>query len=219
MNVWLIVATSGRMLAQAAQREGFDVLVIDCFADIDTSRYAKKIVRVDSLSIANLTTALSEFTNYEIAGVVYGSGFETCVESLYFLEKRFNVAGNSAAVFESVQNKQTFFAALDSLKIPYPETHFSFPNESKNWLSKPLRGQGGVGINSQKKDIYWQYFYDGQAQAGSVLFLANGEIATIIGFNRQWTRDDFLFLGISNHSNLNDLQKTQIYSWLQSIVV
>ena len=102
-------------------------------------------MRVDSLSIKNLTTALNEFTNYEIAGVVYGSGFETCVESLYFLEKRFNVAGNSAAVFESVQNKQTFFAALDSLKIPYPETHFSFPNESKNWLSKPLRGQGGVG--------------------------------------------------------------------------
>ena len=217
MNVWLIVATSGRMLAQAAQREGFDVLVIDCFADIDTSRYAKKIVRVDSLSIKNLTTALNEFTNYEIAGVVYGSGFETCVESLYFLEKRFNVAGNSAAVFESVQNKQTFFAALDSLKIPYPETHFSFPNESKNWLSKPLRGQGGVGINSQKKDIYWQHFYDGQA--GSVLFLANGKTATIIGFNRQWTRDDFLFLGISNHSDLTDLQKTQIYSWLQSIVV
>ncbi len=219
MNVWLIVATSGRMLAQAAQREGFDVLVIDCFADIDTSHYAQKVVRVDSLSTANLTTAFSEFNGYKIAGVVYGSGFETCVESLYFLEKRFNVAGNSAAVFESVQNKQTFFAALDSLKIPYPETHFSFPNESKNWLSKPLRGQGGVGINSQKKDIYWQHFYDGQAQAGSVLFLANGEIATIIGFNTQWTRDDFLFLGISNHSNLNDLQKTQIYSWLQSIVV
>ncbi len=217
MNVWLIVATSGRMLSQAARHEGFDVLVIDCFADIDTSRYAQKVVRVDSLSIANLTTALSEFNGYKIAGVVYGSGFETYIESLYFLENRFNIAGNSATVFERVQNKQTFFAALDSLKIPYPETHFFCPNEAGNWLSKPLHGQGGVGINSQQKDIYWQRFYD--EQAGSVLFLANGEIATIIGFNTQWTRDDFLFSGISNHSNLNDLQKTQIYSWLQSIVV
>ena len=216
MSCWLIVATSGRMLAQAAQREGFEVLVIDCFTDVDTVRYAKKVVRVDTLSIANLTVALTELGNYEITSAVYGSGFETCIESLYFLESRFKIAGNSAAVFECVQNKCAFFAALDMLEIPYPETCFELPATQKTWLSKPLNGQGGVGINSQTTDIYWQRFCEGQA--GSVLFLADGENPTIIGFNTQWTHDDFLFLGVSNHSDLTDYQKSRIHSWLQKLV-
>jgi methenyltetrahydromethanopterin cyclohydrolase len=204
------------MLAQAAQREGFEVLVIDCFADVDTSRYAKKVVRVDALSIENLTVALAKLSAYDIAGVVYGSGFETCVESLYFLESRFEIAGNSPAVFECVQNKREFFAVLDVLKIPYPETCFEVPTVQKTWLSKPLNGQGGVGINSQTTDIYWQRFCEGQA--GSVLFLADGENATMIGFNTQCTRGDFLFSGISNHSDVTDGQKKCIHSWLQKVV-
>ncbi len=218
MNVWLIVATSGRMLAQAAQREGFDVWVIDCFADVDTVRYAKKVIRVNSLSIENLTVALCELEskNDEVIGVVYGSGFETCVESLYFLANRFEMAGNSPAIFEQVQNKRSFFAALAIFKIPYPETHFDCPAKQKNWLSKPLKGQGGAGINSQIDNIYWQRFCDGQA--GSVLFLATGKRAEIIGFHTQSTHGDFLFSGISNHSDLTHAQKTQIQSWLQKLV-
>ena len=205
------------MLAQAAKCEGYDVLVIDCFADVDTFRYAEKIVRIDSLSIPNLTSALAELANYKITAVVYGSGFETHVESLYFLQTRFHIMGNSPAVFERVQNKREFFTTLDYLKIPYPETHFSFPiDDSKNWLSKPLKGQGGVGINSQKMDIYWQHFCDGKS--GSVLFLANGKKAVVIGFNSQWTQGNFLFSGISNFSYLSDFQKKHIQSWLQSVV-
>jgi methenyltetrahydromethanopterin cyclohydrolase len=207
------------MLAQAAKHEGFDVLVMDCFADVDTLRYAKKTARVDSLSIENLTVALLEFENYEIAGVVYGSGFETRVESLYFLQSRFEMLGNSAAVFERVQHKSTFFGALDGLKIPYPETCFKSPSFSENsqiWLRKPLNGQGGIGINSQKTDIYWQRFCEGKS--GSVLFLVNNGNVMIIGFNTQWTHGDFLFAGISNHSDLNDCQKICLQLWIEKLV-
>jgi methenyltetrahydromethanopterin cyclohydrolase len=200
------------MLAQALKREGFDVAVIDCFADVDTFRYAKKVVRVDSLSIENLTLALEQLSDFEIAGIIYGSGFENHVESLYFLESRFEIFGNSAAAFKRVQNKREFFAALDFLEIPYPETHFDFPTTKKNWLSKPLNGQGGAGINSQKMDIYWQQFCEGKS--GSVLF-SNTEI---IGFNTQWTHGDFLFAGISNHCDLSNSQKNQLQSWVQKLV-
>ncbi|MDD5214537.1 MAG: methenyltetrahydromethanopterin cyclohydrolase [Methylococcales bacterium] len=210
-NYWLIIATSGRMLAQAAKNEGFATLVIDCFADVDTFNYAKKVIRVDSLTIENLTFALSQLNHFQIAGVVYGSGFENHVESLYFLEKRFVLAGNSATVFERVQNKRDFFSALDDLKISYPQTRFSPPKDSTNWLTKPLTGQGGVGINSQKTDIYWQQFCGGKS--GSVLFL-NSEI---VGFNTQWTHGDFLFSGISNHSDLSDFQKKQLGLWVKKL--
>lgn len=210
---WLIIATSGRMLAQAAWLEGFDVLVVDCFADLDTRKFAKKVIRVHSLSIENLTFALEQFKSFEIAGVVYGSGFENHVESLYFLEKHFVLIGNSAAVFERVQDKREFFKALDVLKIPYPQTHFSFPKNETNWLTKPLAGQGGVGINSQQTNIYWQQFCGGQS--GSVLFL-NSEI---IGFNTQWTHGNFLFAGISNHSDLNNSQKKQLALWVEKLIL
>ena len=213
---FLIIATSGRMLAQFAKRENFNVVVIDCFADLDTLQFAKKVIRVDSLSIENLKAALNELSEFKITGVIYGSGFENHGESLYFLESRFEIFGNSAAVFGLVQNKREFFAALDFLKIPYPETHFTFPTEQKNWLSKPLKGQGGIGINSQKNDIYWQQFCEGKS--GSALFLAKQKLTKIIGFNTQWTHGDFLFSGISNHSDLNDFQKIQIESWLQKLV-
>ncbi|MDD2864740.1 MAG: methenyltetrahydromethanopterin cyclohydrolase, partial [Methylococcales bacterium] len=210
-NYWLIIATSGRMLAQAAKNEGFAMLVIDCFADVDTFNYAKKVIRVDSLTIENLTFALSQLNHFQIAGVVYGSGFENHVESLYFLEKHFVLAGNSAAIFEQVQDKREFFSALDDLKIPYPQTRFSTPKNSTIWLTKPLMGQGGVGINSQKTEIYWQQFCGGKS--GSVLFL-NSEI---VGFNTQWTYGDFLFAGISNHSDLSDFQKKQLGLWVQEL--
>ncbi len=224
MTYFLIVATSGRMLAQAAYREGFNVLVIDCFSDVDTSRYAKKVIRVDALSIENLTVALEAIKNYEITGIIYGSGFETYVESLYFLQSRFGIIGNSAAVFERIQNKKLFFTALDHLNIPYPETQFDFPKIEKKWLVKPFNGQGGVGIekidstfSSKKERIYWQCYYEGRA--GSVLFLADGEAATVIGFNEQWTHGDFLFAGICNHSDLSDFQKKRLESWLKLIVL
>ncbi len=220
MSFWLIVATSGRMLAKAARREGYDVLVIDCYADVDTLRYAEKVIRVDSFSIENLTATLDALKNYSITGVVYGSGFETCVESLSFLQSRFSLAGNSPTVFERVTNKKEFFAALKTLEIPYPETHFSFPYKQKNWLSKPLKGQGGVGINSQKTDIYWQHYCEGQA--GSVLFLAHEKNVTVIGFHRQWTqavgKNEFLFSGICHDKMLSKTHRTLIENWLQKLV-
>ncbi|MDD5216389.1 MAG: ATP-grasp domain-containing protein, partial [Methylococcales bacterium] len=210
MSCWLVIATSARMLAQAAQREGYDVLAIDCYADVDTKRYAKRVVRVYSLSVENIKAALKPLEKYTITGVVYGSGFETFPESLHFLQNHFPLLGNSPDVFERVQNKKIFFAALQSLNIPYPETQFNIPasSHSQTWLSKPLNGQGGVGIsfdNSNKINVYWQHYCEGQA--GSVLFLADKNKTTVIGFHRQWTQsigeNDFLFAGICHDDSIS----------------
>ena len=42
----LIVATSGRALAQCAARSGFTSVVLDCFADVDTRATGKTVRRV-----------------------------------------------------------------------------------------------------------------------------------------------------------------------------
>ncbi len=225
MSYFLIIATSGRMLAQAAQHEGYDVLVIDCYADVDTQKYAKKVVRVDSLSIENLSPALDSLKMYTIAGIVYGSGFETFPESLHFLQHRFSLFGNSPSVFERVQNKKEFFSALEFLEIPYPETQFECPDScnSKTWLCKPLSGQGGVGISfndSNKSDRYWQRYCEGKA--GSVLFLAAEKNVTVIGFHRQWTHatdgNEFLFAGICHDDSIAKIYRIRITNWLHKLV-
>ncbi len=225
MSYWLIIATSGRMLAQAAWYEGYNVLVIDCYADVDTLKYAEKVVRANSFSIKNLITALDSLKTYAITGIVYGSGFETFPESLHFLQHRFSLSGNLPNVFEKVQNKKTFFTALAFLEIPYPETQFNYPDlcDSKTWLSKPLNGQGGIGISfnhSNKPDSYWQRYYDGQA--GSVLFLATKENVTVFGFHRQWTHatdeNEFLFAGICHDDDIAKIYRERIANWLQKLV-
>jgi len=51
MSYLLAVASSGRMLAQAAKKLGYQVLVIDLFADLDTQIYATDFIKLPSLAV------------------------------------------------------------------------------------------------------------------------------------------------------------------------
>jgi methenyltetrahydromethanopterin cyclohydrolase len=234
------------MLAQAAHNAGFKPLVIDVFGDLDTQQYATDFKYLSALTIEHLTPALDYFVkHYGVTQVVYGSGFEQHSDSLRYLASHFNLLGNSPETFDLLHDKPRFFATLKQLNIPYPETVFAPPDNTDNWLIKPLRGQGGVGIqrfrNSSQDlptDVYWQKYQAGTQH--SVLFLANGQHLQIIGFNTQWTvhdysfpraawecsngaprpmeMDGFIFAGIINHCPLADSHKAQITNWLTKLV-
>ncbi|MGZ5580397.1 MAG: ATP-grasp domain-containing protein [Methylobacter sp.] len=162
---------------------------------------------------------------YKVTDVVYGSGFECHPESLFYLNSRLNVLGNNPDVFARLLDKRAFFSALQQLDIPYPEVTFSAPNDG-DWLVKPMAGQGGFGIRRYRAEDdsssgYWQRFLAGAAH--SVLFLADGFQAHIVGFNTQWTVrlsdiDEFVFSGVINHADLPGSHKREICSWLQQIV-
>ena len=62
----LIIANSGRMLAQAAKNVGLKPLVIDIFADIDTRQYAYAFQQVTSLSEQDLIPVIDHFIGKEI---------------------------------------------------------------------------------------------------------------------------------------------------------
>jgi methenyltetrahydromethanopterin cyclohydrolase len=225
----LIIASSGRMLAQAAKNTGLKPLVIDVFADLDTQSYALDFQQIADLSIDSLTPAIDYFLqHYPVNQLIYGSGFEQHPESLCYLQTRLTLLGNTSDTFIRVQNKVDFFAVLDNLNIPHPETLFTQPKDEQDWLIKPNTGQGGIGIqrcrssnlglNSQ---IYWQKYQHGSQH--SVLFLANGQQVQIIGFNTQWTTrlndsEEFIFAGIINHCPLNQTHQTKIINWLTKLV-
>jgi methenyltetrahydromethanopterin cyclohydrolase len=187
------------MLAQAAHKAGIKPLVLDVFSDLDTQQYAADFKRISELTIDRLTPALDYFVqHYGVTQVVYGSGFEQHPDSLRYLASRFTLLGNSPETFDLLHDKPRFFTTLKQLNIPYPETVFVTPNNKDNWLIKPLRGQGGVGIQRFRNtsqdlpaDVYWQKYQAGSQH--SVLFLADGQHLQIIGFNTQWTAHDYSF--------------------------
>ena len=226
-NFVLIVATSGRMLAQQARRSGFKPLVIDLFADLDTCEIAEDVRQVKSLASSDLAQAITDFrTIYQVNDVVYGSGFEKNIQSLWFLHEKLNLLGNSPDVFANIQDKARLFNVLLENNIAFPEVCFSRPSSGK-WLIKPVQSEGGIGIRHDKGNkylddcCYWQKLLEGESL--SVLFIADGENAHILGFNKQWTishtkNQAFVFSGIHNLAELSIDNKEIIFNWLAKLV-
>ncbi|MEC4748973.1 ATP-grasp domain-containing protein [Methylomicrobium sp. Wu6] len=224
----LIIAGSGRMLAEAARQAGFRVLVLDLYADLDTRLHAVEFFRVPSLAIGHVAPVLDDLIErYGVAQVIYGSGLEAHPETLDYLNHHVTILGNTPAVFRGLQNKVEFFATLGALNIPFPEVSFTAPDTGCDWLVKPMQGQGGLGIRRHNANCvidscaYWQKFQLGTA--GSVLFLADTRGARVIGFNTQFTAKlntglEFAFSGLINHSTLSRRQKALISGWLTRCV-
>ena len=210
------------MLAQMAQYENFQVLAIDCYADCDTLDYSVDFKQINSLSQSDLIPAVEYFLeNYHIDYAIYGSGFEYFSDSLYYLASCLPLVGNSPATFAKLQDKALFFESLKKHDIPFPKTVFSAPTSIQNWLMKPMKGLGGVGISplsptsTPQTSVYFQQFQAGTS--GSVLFLSDGKDIDIIGFNTQFTQNDFLFSSVINASSLTRLQRTVLSDWIYQL--
>lgn len=157
MDTILIVANSGRMLAQAARKANLRPLVIDLFADLDMQGYAEGFRQVPSLAEQDLAPAVDYFIErYAVTHVIYGSGFECYPETLSYINNRLVIIGNNPDIFARQQDKPAFFSALDALNIPYPEVVFTAPayldHGFDDWLLKPMQGQGGIGIKRYTAD-------------------------------------------------------------------
>lgn len=224
----LVIGHSGSMLAEAAVAAGIKPLVVDMFADIDTRSLASKVYKIAELTPEYIEYAIDELMQlYPVKHAVYGSGFEDCPEALKLVHDRLQVFGNEGPVFAQVQNKKGFFSALTDMAIPFPETVFDAPKLIDDWLQKPFRGQGGQGIvrcrtqPCRRTHVYWQRFLPGKAY--SVLFLANGSEARIVGFNTQWPLSEagdreFLFSGIVNRCDLDNEEKSIVVDWVHRCV-
>lgn len=213
------------MLAASALRAGYESVVIDLFADLDTRQTAMHCYAVPSLALADLLPAVELITRqFELQFVVYGSGLEPFPDSLALLQARFCCYGNSLETFNRINKKDYFFAQLDAMHIAHPEVAFDVVPKLKRGLLKPSAGEGGVGIlpcsanvTELKEGFYWQRWVAGVPM--SALFLADGHSAQLIGFNRQWTVQPGLqFCGLINHAPLVLAQQKEIKQVLKQIV-
>jgi predicted ATP-grasp superfamily ATP-dependent carboligase len=195
----LIASLSARALTRSARRAGFRVLAMDCFADVDTCKAAATVsaIPVDSAGGFQVDAFLREADKLaareSLAGLVYGSGFEERPELLAGLAEKHCLYGNSLETVLRVKDPLHWSATLESLGLKCPETSSAPPLEPDGWLVKRQGASGGWHVRSAAgtpPGEGWFYQRRIEGPVYSVLFLADGCHACIIGFNRQWTYGD-----------------------------
>jgi len=192
----LIVAFSGRALAAAARRAGYVPLVADLFADVDTEELAgaHRLVKGE-LEAGFCADHLLESLEYLAAtkpqplGLIYGAGFEACPDLLREMAKRWRLIGNAPEMVARMKEPSDFAGTCARLSISHPAVANAVPSSGR-WLRKSAGGAGGAHIlpasatDPDDKNTYFQEEVSGTAI--SVLFLAAGGDAVVIGFSEQW---------------------------------
>jgi predicted ATP-grasp superfamily ATP-dependent carboligase len=190
----LIVAISGRALAQSAVRSGRRVRVLDAFADVDTQRLAQtQCVAADgtiALDDDKLSAALDALTGRSCI-IVAGSGFERAPRALDRLAARGTLCANDPDLVAGLKDPELGAELLRALGWQVPEIRREPPADPSGWLQKEIGGAGGVHVRRA-----WQAARDGRAYyqrevAGrpmSVTFLADARRAWVLGFNALMVR-------------------------------
>ncbi len=198
-QIYLILAYSGRTLAQSAFLADIPVVVVDLFGDQDTRRYAKQVLTLREFSEETILPLIENlWWQYDFAGLVIGSGFESRTALIRVLEDRWPVYGNSADTIRKAKDPFYLTDLFHHLKLSYPLVQTkALPGGQ--WLVKKTGGSGGDHVHwyqgqwETRSGIYFQAYQSGEE--GSVLFLADSENdnATIIGYNRSWTENEKSF--------------------------
>lgn len=199
----LIVASSGRALAESALRGGWAPRVIDAFADRDTREAAPHSVAVpfaggrldpDAVLRAARRMCPPAAEGQHACALVYGSGLEAVSELVASLAEGRVLLGNPVHVLRTVNEPRRFFALLDALAIPHPEVSFAPRVMGPGWLLKQAGASGGGHVcpalpgQWRPAGAYLQRQTAGQPM--SLLFLADGRRATEVGFNTLWTASE-----------------------------
>jgi len=229
----LIAALSGRALAAAARRSGYDPLVLDLFDDADTQVLARRSAQVagsidEGLSEEALIAAaeaIAPLAHYPKIDLVCGSGFEDRPSVLARLASGRRLRGNPPELVARTKNPRDFFATLDRLGIPHPAVRFAPTADTDDWLVKRIGASGGAHIQAANDDVaagqerYFQRRVSGRPL--SLLFLANGVRALPLGFSEQWSAQEagYLFGGAVRPASLPARRAADLAAAVQALTV
>lgn len=178
----VIAGLSVRAAAEAAQRDGFEVVAVDRFGDADTRAAAVE------------WRALAPWPDFDgnVPWLVT-NGFDS-PEELARLRGR-PLLGTSLAAVARVRDPQAFFTALDARGIAHPAVSLT-PQTGADWLCKDFASSGGQQVVPAARaprvtspGRYWQRHVPDAAPM-SLTFLCNGERAALLGLNRQLLHPD-----------------------------
>ncbi len=182
----VLAGHSVRSLAQSAAASGVRAIALDHYGDLDTRAAARKVIQVRESCGETLEQVLlgSRGEPFASAMLVAGAGFEGKGDALLALAKRFQLMGNTPAVWELVDAPEAFAALLDGMAIPHPETQMNPPARLQEWLFKRRATCGGIGIYpAADASGAGSYRRRVRGRPASVLFLADGRRARILGYH------------------------------------
>lgn len=198
----LIAALSARALAASAKRAGYRPLVVDCFGDQDLAADPADTITLPASvrsgpRARELRSALDQLTARALSaygqkplGLVVGSGFEDRPKLLDKLSGHFNYLGTDGSIVNALKQPTTFFALLDQLQIPHPETRTDPSGALEGWLSKRIGASGGLHIRPNRStDRPRPSRYVQRSVAGrpiSVLGIVS-TAGTALAVSEQWT--------------------------------
>jgi len=198
-------------------------VALDVFGDADMRRAAARwmpigadaALRIDGARLLAALAALAR--EGSVTGWVAGSGFDAQPDWLEAGARHLPLLGTSAADVRRVRDPLTFFEALRAHGIAHPPVCFTPPKTRGPWLHKNSAGCGGWqvrrGADGQPgRGIHWQVERAGPAM--SATFVANGEDAVVLGFNRQQVcaigARPFVFAGVVGPVGLSDAMQRSI---------
>lgn len=192
----VVAGVSARLMAEAAARDGFRVIALDAFGDLDTRRAShswQPIAQPGSIEIdpSLLLDALESHAHERgVAGWIAGSGFDHAPAWLEQAAQRLPLLGTTPAALRALRDVRQWFALLARLGLAHPPTRFELPADRTGWLVKDLHASGGWGVRPAEGVAR---LLDGEcaqrelpnAAPISALFVADGERAALVGCQRQ----------------------------------
>lgn len=147
----LVVAVSARMLAQLAAADGYEVIALDRFGDVDLRALAPGATAPTNDRLAALAA------DVEADAVVYGAGFENRPDLVRAVADGRELLGTPAELLEAVRDPWAVKAAALAAGARAPETraagHLPAPSADLGrgggrdaWVRKPRRSGGGRGV-------------------------------------------------------------------------
>lgn len=202
-------------MAQAAASEGFQVIALDLFGDIDTRRAAARWLPIGTpgglqIDAARAMAALRLLAQegergVPVSGWIAGSGFEGAPDLLAQGAAVLPLIGTAAAAVRRLRDPGAFFGFLSAHVIPFPQVRLQPPDDVTGWLMKDAHGCGGWHVQqapgaldaSPSSHHYFQREMPGQPM--SATFIANGRDVHVLGFNvlsvRRFGTRPFVFCG------------------------
>ena len=187
----VIVAISGRALAQSTAKTGRRLVVLDAFGDRDTRAMAEVVCVGSDEGVAidpgRLMAALAAEPRGSDLAILVGSGFEGTPELASRLARYGQVYANDPAVVAALKDPELGIALLRGCGWRVPATQRELPAERHGWLQKEAGAAGGTHVRRaghahDSGAVYFQREIPGQPL--SVTFLADGDRAYCLGFNR-----------------------------------
>lgn len=220
----LVIAQSARFLAQQAAREGYLVRAVDQFNDVDLVSVCEQTLTFadfNQLNMADIRQSIVQLAGDTPATLIAGTGAEVIYPLFNQLPPQITLANNTASCFHQCHSPQQWFALLQKLQIPHPQTCFEKPASSDKWVFKPASRWGGTQIQLMtdipiNKPGFYQRLIKGQAF--SVLFFADRNGWQWLSTQSQQPLPDrFIHEHLRNHFPLTPVAHEQVTTTIEKL--